>query len=74
MFCSGDELADRPLIAPYSSGVIRHVANKVPGSIARAGSLITAAIVHWDTVYLDRAVWCIRREVANRIIISYQGS
>ena len=74
MFCDGDELAYRPLIAPYSSGVIRRVADTVPGSIARAGKPHHRR--HRSLGYgLFRPCRVAHSsKVANRIIVSYQGA
>jgi hypothetical protein len=56
MLCDRNELAYRTLIAPYSSEVIRHVADTVRGSIVRAGKPHHRRHRPLECVYLDLAV------------------
>jgi hypothetical protein len=74
MFRGGDELAYRPLIAPYLPGVIRHAADTVPGSIVRAGQPHHRRRGSLEDGLSRQCRVAHSSKVANRIVISYQGS
>jgi hypothetical protein len=59
---TGDRTTFKSKTPEVGSGSANRTRIKVdPSTVFQpAVSLMTAAIVQWYTVYLDRAVWCIR--------------